>query len=248
MPLADCRVVLVRPEVAANIGATARAMCNFGLSQLILVNPVANHLDAEARRLSTHGEAILDAAWIVTDLPAAVADCLIVAGTSARVGGLYRDDERDRPESVMPRVVGALEMGPAAIVFGPEPSGLTNAEISLCQALIRLPADHEYPVLNLAQAVVICLYELFRHSQLISQESVEEVPAPFDEQERMFVHLRSALEEIHYLYGDKADALMHGIRRLIGKARPTEMELGLLHGWARQMEWIAEQARKKIQS
>jgi tRNA/rRNA methyltransferase len=237
-------VVLVRPEVAGNIGATARAMRNFGLKQLVIVDPVAIPSDPEARRLSTHGEAILDAITIVSDLPSAVTDCIFVAGTSARVGGLYRDDERDRPDNVMPRIVESLQRGPAAIVFGPEPSGLTNAEISLCHTLIRLPADAEFPVLNLAQAVVICLYELFRHSQQEVVQRSEDAPAKYEEQERMFNHLRKALEQIHFLYGDKADALMHGVRRLIGKAAPTEMEIGLLHGWARQMEWIAEQARQ----
>jgi tRNA/rRNA methyltransferase len=237
--LSNCRVVLVRPEVAGNIGATARAMRNFGLKQLVLVDPVAKPSDPEARRLSTHGEAILDAATIIFDLPSAVADCILVAGTSARVGGLYRDDGRDRPDIVMPKIVASLQRGPAAIVFGPEPSGLTNAEISLCHALIRLPADAEYPVLNLAQAVVICLYELFRSSQQAVVQQSEDAPAQYEDRERMFAHLRSALEQIHFLYGDKADPLMHGIRRLISKAAPTEMEIGLLHGLARQMEWIA---------
>lgn len=247
MALADCRVVLVRPEVAANIGATARAMRNFGLRQLVLVDPVADHLDLQARRLSTHGEAILDTANVVPDLPSAVTDCVYVAATSARVGGLYRDDDRDRPDAVFPRIVEMLGTGPAAIVFGPEPSGLTNAEISLCRALIRLPADRDYPVLNLAQAVVICLYELFRHSQRNIERDPVELPAPYEVQERMYAHLRTALEQIHFLYGDKAEPLMHGIRRLIGKAAPTEMEIGILHGWARQMEWIAEQASRNSQ-
>src|SRR5262245_46130755 len=91
MALADCRVVLVRPHYAGNLGATARAMRNFGLTRLVLVDPVADPADREARRLSTHGESILDGAHIVGELGEAVADCGLVAATSALTAGLFRD-------------------------------------------------------------------------------------------------------------------------------------------------------------
>jgi tRNA/rRNA methyltransferase len=240
MALTNCRVVLVRPEIAANIGATARAMRNFGLRELVLVAPVADPTADEARRLSTHGESILDACRIVGDLSEAVADCVFVSATSARTGGLYRNEIRDTPEQVMPRMVAALQSGSAAVVFGPEPSGLTNEEISRCHALIHLPADSEFPVLNLAQSAVVCLYELRRHWTIaVGESEVTESSASYAEQEKMFEHLRRALEQIHFLYGEKADSLMHAVRRLIGKAAPTSMEIKLLHGLARQMEWIA---------
>jgi tRNA C32,U32 (ribose-2'-O)-methylase TrmJ len=72
-----------------------------------------------------------------------------------------------------------------------------------------------------------------------------EPPAPFGTQERMFEQLRAALEEIHYLYGPNADALMHGIRHLLGRARPTAMEVDLLFGLARQLRWIADEAKRR---
>src|SRR5581483_7741991 len=99
---------------------------------------------------------------IVGDLEEAVGDCLLVAATSARVGGLFRKQALGYPEIVLPRLVEALAGGPAALVFGPEPSGLTNAEVSRCHYLIHIPTDSAYPALNLAQAVAICLYELRR--------------------------------------------------------------------------------------
>jgi tRNA/rRNA methyltransferase len=242
MAITNCRVVLVRPEIAANIGATARAMRNFGLRDLVLIAPVAAPTSDEARRLSTHGEAILDNCRIVGDLAEAVADCVFVAATSAKTGGLYRNEARDTPEQIMPRLVASLTSGPAALVFGPEPSGLTNEEISRCHALIRLPADADFPVLNLAQSVVICLYELRRHWIIAGgEDDPVESAASYAEQEQMFEHLRRALERVHFLYGEKADSLMHAVRRLVGKAQPTAMEIKLLHGLARQMEWIADQ-------
>lgn len=245
MSLQRCRVVLVRPEIAANIGSTARAMRNFGLSELVLVAPVADPADREARRLSTHGEAILDSAQVVPTLDDALSPCLFAAATSARTGGLYRTAAENWPEHVMPRLLAALADGPTALVFGPEPSGLTNEEIARCDALIHIPADEEYPAINLAQSVVICLYELRRQFLRANAAPADrDRPATDAERERMFLHLRSALEAVHFLFGDKADALMHAVRRLIGRANPTEQDVKLLHGLARQLEWVARRNEK----
>src|SRR5262249_26384376 len=153
MSLENCRVVLVRPRIAANLGATARAMRNFGLNQLVLVAPEADPADRRARRLSTHGEAILEQAGIAQDFDTAVADCGLVVGTSARTGGLFRRQSMGGPDEILPHLADALDSGPAALVFGPEPSGLTNEEVSRCNFLIHLPTDPTYPALNLAQAV-----------------------------------------------------------------------------------------------
>ena len=241
MSLDQCRVVLVRPQVAGNLGAAARVMRNFGLSRLVLVAPRANPLDPEARKFSTQAEDILHSAVIVPDLDTALADCTLAVGTSARRGGLFRKQAVGSPEAIMPHVVEALATGAAALVFGPEPTGLSNAEIVHCHYLIHIPADPVYPALNLAQAVAISLYELHRVWQKRSgSEPERESPAPIADQERMFAHLRTALEEIHFLYGDKADALMHALRHLIGRAGPTEMEVDLLFGLARQLRWYVE--------
>jgi tRNA/rRNA methyltransferase len=249
MIIARCRVVLLRPEIAGNIGSTARAMGNFGLRDLVLVAPVADPHSDEARRLSTHGESILNASRIVPTLADAVGDCVFVAGTSARTGGLYRNDGEDVPDRVIPRLVTAMQSGSAALVFGPEPSGMTNDEISRCQALIRIPTEADCPALNLSHAVAVCLYELHRHClSATGGNAHEESPVSDAELEQMFEHLREGLERIHFLYGEKADTLMHGVRRLIAKAAPTAMEIKLLHGLARQLEWIADPNRHRSSS
>jgi tRNA/rRNA methyltransferase len=233
-------VVLVRPQVAANLGATARVMRNLGLSELVLVDPAADPADPRARRLSTHGEEILDRCRVAADLGTAVADCVLVAGTSARTGGLFRRQTVGGPDDIMPRVVEALAAGPAALVFGPEPSGLSNALVTRCHFLIHIPADPTYPALNLAQAVAICLYELRRAWLGRAAPPPAREVAPFADQERLYERLRSALEQIHFLYGDKADALMHALRHLIGRAGPSPMEVEMLLGLARQIRWFAE--------
>jgi tRNA/rRNA methyltransferase len=137
-------------------------------------------------------------------------------------------------------MVELLPTGPTALVFGPEPSGLTNAEVSRCHYLIHVPTDLAYPALNLAQAVAICLYELrFAWLRQTASPTPRDEPASFAQQERMYDHLRMALEEVHFLYGDKADSLMHALRHLVGRAGPTQMEVEMLFGLARQLRWFA---------
>lgn len=232
-----CRVVLVRPRIAANLGATARVMRNFGLTELVLVAPLADPDDAEARKLSTHGETILQQARVVGELGEALADCVLAAATSARLGGRFRKQPLGTPNEIAQRLLEANAAGPVALVFGPEDTGLSNEEISRCHYLIHVPTADDYPALNLAQAVAICLYELRRAS--LGDAKPATAIAPMADQERMFDHLRAALEEIHFLYGANADALMHGLRHLLGRAQPTVPEVDLLHGLARQIRWYA---------
>jgi tRNA/rRNA methyltransferase len=152
-----CRVVLVRPQFAGNIGSTARVMRNMGLTDLVLVAPEADPQERLSQQLSTHGQAILDRARIVGQFEEAVADCVLVVGTSARTGGLFRRQSVGTPDEIMPRLMPTLGQGTTALVFGPERTGLSNEEVTRCHFLITLPADPSYPALNLAQAVGITL-------------------------------------------------------------------------------------------
>ncbi len=239
----NCRVVLVRTRIAANIGAAARVMRNMGLAELVLVAPEASPADPEARRLAAHGEEVLERCRLVGELGEAVADCLVVAATSARVGGLTRRQFVGTPDEIVPHLIEAMTNGPIALVFGPESSGLSNVEVTRCHYLIHVPTDPAYPVLNLAQTAAICTYELRRHwlrrTAAPTLLPKPDAPAPFADQERAFEHLRQALEDVHFLWNDKADSLMHALRHLLGRAGPTPMEVDVLHGLARQLRWFA---------
>ena len=161
MALEHCRIVLIETHYPGNLGATARVMCNFGLRDLVLVTPVANRADQNAKQMSTHGESILNKARIVNDLTEAINDCVLVVGTSGHSGGMFRRQSVGTPEEVMPHVVEALRQDrPAAILFGPEPTGLSNEVVTRCHHVIQIPTADEYASLNLAQAVAICVYEL----------------------------------------------------------------------------------------
>ena len=130
MSLDRCRVVLVRPHFAGNLGAVARVMRNFGLRHLVLVDPIANPQHRDAAMMAVHGLDVLTSARTVPTLAEAVADCALVLATSGEVGGLARKGFWGTPEEKVPALLAALDRGPAAVVFGPEPSGLTVDEIA----------------------------------------------------------------------------------------------------------------------
>jgi tRNA/rRNA methyltransferase len=247
MALEHCRIVLMETHYAGNLGATARVMCNFGLADLVLVSPKADRNERSARQMSTHGEPILEQARIVATLSEAIDDCVLVVGTSARTGGAFRQQNVGPPEKIMPHLVAALAQDrAAALLFGPEPTGLTNDIITRCQYLIEIPTADQYSSLNLAQAVAISVYELRKAWRQSSAPPIKEDLAAVETTEQMFQHLQTALEEIHFLYGDKAEPLMHAVRHLLGKARLTEMETKVLLGLARQIRWyVANHVEKK---
>jgi TrmH family RNA methyltransferase len=241
--ISNCRVVLVRTHYAGNIGSAARAMKNFGLHDLVLVDPVANVVAHEARMLATNGVDILDAAKTVATLEEAVADCAMVVATSGESAGTLRVTCRGTPTDVFPRFRETLATSRCALVFGPEPHGLSNEEIARCQGLLVLPTDPAYTSLNLSLSVGITLYEL-RNCIEGSTPSVTRSPANFTDFDRAMNHLHAAMTDVRFLFGQNADALMNAFRYLVARAQPTEQEVKMLHGLARQLEYAADQMKK----
>ncbi len=155
------RIVLVRPRNPENLGAVARAMRNFELTDWAIVE-LGTHDFATARRVAVHAEELLDRPRLCATLDEAVADCTWVVGTSARK---VRGKPRLLPEEVGCEAL-ARAPGRTAIVFGDERSGLTAAEIDRCHDLSAIPAGAAQPSLNLAQAVLLYAWELARAVRL----------------------------------------------------------------------------------
>ncbi|MFO0938184.1 MAG: RNA methyltransferase [Gemmataceae bacterium] len=238
------RVVLVRPHYAGNIGAVARLMSNFGLTDLVLVDPVASLVDHDARRLATHGISILESARVVPTLMDSIADCVATLATGGLADGVKRKSVYGTPREKLPFLVDAMTSGTAALVFGPEPHGLTTAEIGMCHGMIHIPTSPDHSSLNLSQAVAVCLYELFQlttDSHRLRKKNL----ASHEELDRMLGHLRESFEAIHYVYGQKGDQLMHGFRHVILRAQPTTQEVRMLHGLARQLLYLAGHTKVK---
>jgi tRNA/rRNA methyltransferase len=248
--LKNCRIVLVHTHYSGNLGSVARVMRNFGLSDLVLVAPYVKTADLEARRLARDGIGILDSARVVPELSDAVADCVFTFATSSLTAGIVRRGIIGTPAEALPELVATALRGPVALVFGPEPHGLSNAELARCHGMLHIPVSAEFSSLNLAQAVTICCYE-YRKAWSAAANVQRPGPvlgptiAPHADQERMFEHLREALTAVGYLYDEKSQTLMHGIRQLIGRALPSPQEVRLLHGLARQLLYVARTTPKQ---
>lgn len=227
--LSRIRIVLVEPSHPGNIGAVARAMKNMGLQELVLVRPKQfPHADATAR--ASGADDLLARAGVVDSLAEAIAGCGFVAATTSR--------ERDQNFRVLDvraaaeRLVGEARLAPAAVLFGAERTGLTNEELEASHVLIHLPANPQYPSLNLAMAVQIIAYELFRAQGAPAEPASRRVPlATPENMERLYAHLEQVLREIDFRDRTQSGTnLMARIRRFLQRAELDENEVNILRG------------------
>ena len=236
MGVANLRIVLVRPQYSGNIGGVARAMGNFGVHDLALVNPAPVHRQ-QAEMMAVHAREILDAMRIHTSLRTAIADCGLVIGTTRRPG-LYRQHVVSLRRSA-PAVVAATRANRVALVFGPEDSGLSNEDLRCCHQLLTIPTDSTYASLNVAQAVLLCCSEIFLAAQNGGENSASPL-AVAERQELMYEKLKNALLKIGFLHKDNPEHIMLALRRIFGRAGLEERDVRILLGMARQIEWYAD--------
>lgn len=240
---ANVCIVLVEPQGALNIGSVCRVMMNFGFTDLRLVNPIANHLSDEARRMAVKSSHLLENAGIVPHLAAALTDCQLALGTTRRFGK-YRE-EFFSPGEAGRFIHSQPEKTKAAFVFGREDSGLSTSELDLCQRLITIPTDARQPSMNLAQAVTVCLYEFTKNSGK-KYENVR-VAQPYvsgKDLENMFQHMRQSLLGIEYLDPQNPDHILRAFRRMFGRAGLNEREVRILQGLWNRIDWTTEQLKK----
>jgi tRNA (cytidine32/uridine32-2'-O)-methyltransferase len=230
MTAATIRIVLVEPSHPGNIGAVARAMKNMALRELVLVRPkLFPHPEATAR--ASGADDLLAGAQVVDTVEQALAGCGFVAATTSR----DRDqnfrvlDVRDAAE----RIVTESRHSPAAVLFGAERTGLTNDALEPAHVLIRIPANTEYLSLNLAMAVQLVAYELFRASTHPQVLDVRTAPlATPEEMERLYTHLAQVMEEVDFRDRTQAGTnLMARIRRIFQRAELDQNEMNILRGF-----------------
>ncbi len=222
------RIVLVGTTHPGNIGATARAMKNMGLRDLALVDP-RYFPDKEATARASGAEDLLESATVVETLAEAIADCVYVAGASARSRAISWPclDARDAAE----RLLKESTAGPVAAVFGPEKSGLSNADLDHCDTLLTIPTSPDFSSLNLAMAVQVVAYELQAAQSLKRPEYEPDAPlATSGELEHFYIHLEKVLTDLSFLDPDNPRHLMRRLRRLFLRARPDQNEVNILRG------------------
>jgi TrmH family RNA methyltransferase len=223
------RIVLVGTTHPGNIGAAARAMKNMGLSDLALVSP-RYFPDEEATARASGATDILETAMVVDTLEEALADCVYVAGASARSRTINWPSMG--PRDCAERMVRESSQGKVAAVFGPEKTGLHNDDLDLCHTLLTIPTDPGFSSLNVAMAVQVLAYEL-RVASTFDEGPVFDVEAPpatGEEMEHFYAHLERVLRDIRFLDPDNPRHLMRRMRRLFIRARPDKNEVNILRG------------------
>jgi TrmH family RNA methyltransferase len=231
MRLEDVQIVLVETSHPGNIGATARAMKNMGLKQLVLVSPRCA-IDETAIARASGALDILDRCRRVDSLPQAIADSQRVIGSSARPRSLGWP-ELD-PRQMAERVAEVPTGGRASIVFGRERSGLSNEELKFCHYSVKIPTAPDYSSLNLAMAVQLLGYELFMKLGRPDEAEAPRVPrepmASAAELEGYFEHLQQVLEATGFLDPGNPRQMMKRLRRLYQRVSLTRNEVNILRG------------------
>ncbi len=240
--LENIRIVLVEPKGSGNIGSVARAMKNMGVKDLAIVGG-ARTKSYWARAMAVHAKQILKEARRFSTLREAISDCNLVVGTTCR-SGLYRSHSVP-PREVARKIVTATHSGKAGIIFGPEDHGLSNRDLKYCQLLMTIPTHPDYPSLNIAQAVMVCLYEIFLAAEKrLPRERISRAPA--ESVERLFDKMKRSLLKIGFLDSENPDHILLALRRILGRAGLEEKDVRVLTGLFSQIEWYGENGWKVV--
>ena len=225
-------IVLVRPQLGENIGKAARAMLNFGLTEMRLVTPRDGWPNPSAGPAASGADVVLEKAQVFESLAEAVADCSHVYATTVRKRGVTKPVVT--PEEAAREIHTATQTtaSRSAYVFGPERSGLETEDVALARAILTVPINPEFASLNLAQAVILCAYEWSKHADL-AQPTAEDLlpPAPQQELEGLIGHFERMLEEKNYFWPEtRAEANRLTLRNLLTKPGWNHLEVRTLRG------------------
>jgi tRNA/rRNA methyltransferase len=226
-------IVLVRPQLGQNIGKAARAMLNFGLTEMRLVAPRDGWPNPDAGPAASGADVVLEQAQVFESVADSIADCSMVFASTVR-----------RRDLVMP-VIGPAEMADriaasterSAILFGPERSGLETEEVALANAIVTVPINPEFASLNLAQAVILLAYEWSKRSDLAQPPAKElETPAPHGELEGLIRQLDEELTAKGYFHPpSRTQATKNTIRTIFTKTGWSSREVKAVRGIIRAL-------------
>lgn len=234
--LSHIAIVLHRPRYAENIGAVARAMCNMGMDQLIVVEP-KNYDLYNVLKLATHAAAhVIENSKICADLKDALAPFNYVVGTTARLGGQRRVIHT--PSKLAQMLIPISIENRIAILFGPEDRGLSNEDIRLCHELVNIPTA-EFSSVNIAQAAMVICYEIFSAHR---KEDAELVPrlASRHELDGMYDQLKETLVKISYINAENPDYWMNKLRHFFSRMKLQAKEVSIIRGICRQIDWYGK--------
>ncbi len=238
-------VVLHRPRSPENIGASARAMWNMGLSRLLLVGPLRWDKAAMERMATREAAHLISKIQIYDSLEAALGSFHVVVGTTARQGAVR--GPLWSPWKAAERIVALGAQDKVAVVFGPEDRGLSNEELKLCHMVVNIPTAG-FASLNLAQAVLVICYEIhkaFLHKRETPFKPRERL-ATVSELEGMYCHLEETLLKLCVIPKSNPRLGMMKVRKFFSRVGLRPYEVKMIRGLCRQIEWYAKQEAKKV--
>ncbi|WP_332838485.1 RNA methyltransferase [Rhodobacter amnigenus] len=236
--------ILVRPQMGENIGAAARAMLNFGLERMRIVDPRDGWPNPKAVAMASGAGRVLDHAGIFPDIPAAIADCDFVFATTARGRELVKPVVTPERAMEMTRAMVA-EGKRVGVLFGPERAGLENEDIAPANAIVTVPVNPDFPSLNLAQCALLLGYEWRRQTEVVAPEVMGLARTEFatrQEVERLSDHFEERLEAAGFFYPPaKAPHMKLNMRNMFARLGLTRAEVQTFHGMLRQIAYKLRQ-------
>ncbi len=226
-------IVLVRPEVAGNVGAIARVMANFGFSKLVIIDPKCDILGKEAQDRAKHAKSILKKAKIGGDELLESFDYKI--GTTGRLGTDYNLLRSPLSPSEYAQKMSGIKRRNVAIIFGPEGQGLSNEFLRCCDFTVTIPTSPRQPIMNLSHAVSLVLYELFLVSSAKKQGS-HIAPIGKKEKEHLLKLIYAAIERTPAKTAGEQETQRKLWARIVGKSMLTSREAAALFGFFRRFE------------
>jgi tRNA/rRNA methyltransferase len=229
-------VILVRPQLGENIGMVARAMWNFGLSELRLVSPRDGWPNPAAGPPAAGADIVLDSATVFDRLEDALADLHRVYATTVRKRGMMKEVVTAQEAA---RRIHALP-GRAGLMFGPERSGLETDDVARADAILTVPVNPAFGSLNLSQAVILCACEWFQQADTSPPARLDgdlEGPATHGEVEGLIAALDEALTPAGYFYPeDRAPTMRRTLRNILERPGFTVQEVRTLRGVVRALK------------
>jgi tRNA/rRNA methyltransferase len=234
--LQNIAIVLQGTRYPENIGAAARAMLNMGIERLILVDP-QNYDLVRINKMATHAAStVVERLEIYDTLKEALAGFNYVVGTTARLGGQRK--VVSSPAKLAQKLAPLSDQNRIAVLFGPEDRGLSNVDIRSCHTLVNIPTA-EFSSLNLAQAVMVTCYELFRFSLDKPGEFAPRL-ANQHELEAMYDQLKDVLMRISFINSDNPDYFMNNLRHFSARMQLRAKEVQIIRGICRQVNWYGK--------
>ncbi len=264
MKLENISVILVQPQGPVNVGSVCRAMMNFGLSDLRLVNPCRNFTKIpDARKMALGAVCLLENAPCFKDLKSALKGCNTAFGTTRRIGK-YRKNLLT-PDRAGKKIADLNDNHKCALVLGREDNGLTSGELELCQHFVTIPTDNAFASMNLSHALCVFAYEISKavkketfcaenentgHRTCADaansidqndQKDQNDKSADIGEIELMYGHMKKTLSDIDYLDPQNPDHLLRTFRRIFGRSGLSSRDVRIIRGLMSRVDWINAQ-------